>query len=161
MVSVCLSIEWAWVSGQQWQETVEGWKPMMWMYRQIRVALIQIIEQEQSDKCVIQGVTAVSELFTVAYPVKAAQFHGWSKQKNCDRLLASLKRKAVDLIITKPWTLKDFLELRAELEQCFRWRQHPLSYTCPWVPVLGCEENLYFEHWNSRPHPPIQAIRSE
>ena len=42
------------------------------------------------------------------------------------------------------------------------WNLSILSlYTCPWVLGLGCEENLYFEHLNSRPHPPIQPIRSK
>ena len=59
--------------------------------------------------------------------MKAAQFHGWREQEKCDRLLASLRGKAVDFIMTKPRTLqKHFHELRDALEQRFNRREHPI-----------------------------------
>ena len=59
--------------------------------------------------------------------MKAAQFHGWREQEKCDRLLASLRGKAVDFIMTKPRTLQNhFHELRDALEQRFNRREHPI-----------------------------------
>ena len=66
---------------------------------------------------------------TFIFPFKkAALYYGWGQQEKCDRLLTSLRGKAVDFIMTQPRSLQhNFRELRAALERRFNRQEHPIT----------------------------------
>ena len=80
-------------------------------------------------------------------------YYGQAKTPKC---VVKSNRHRYHILASVLAHMRDVMQIQPDI---LREYEHEIHHVTPHLPVssmvLGCEENLYFERWNSRTHPAI------